>query len=37
MSLPLLSEKNLKKQKSMENLATIAASKIRSVILDLTY
>ena len=26
-----------KKQKSMENLATIAASKIRSVILDLTY
>lgn len=34
MRLSLLLEK---KQKSMENLATIAASRIRSVILDLTY
>ena len=34
MRLSLLLEK---KQKSMENLATIAASKIRNVILDLTY
>ena len=34
MRLSLLLEK---KQKSMENLTTLAASKIRSVILDLTY
>ena len=35
--LPLLSGRVLKQQKSMENLATLAASKIRNVILDLTY
>lgn len=34
MRLSLLLEK---KQKSMENLVTLAASKIRSVILDLPY
>ena len=37
MSLLLLLEKILKKQRNMENLTTLAASKIRNVISDLTY